>query len=137
MCKLNKDFIAVLPFQGPKSNGMPELHKLNPILNVLQNRGHKIALVTDGRMSGASGKTPSIIHVVPEAKEGGLLSKIKSGDVMSININEGTIDCIDKNIEKRKSRIKNYPDLYGNGRELFSNIKMNLSSSEEGASFIV
>ena len=134
---LNKDFIAVLPFQGPKSNGMPELHKLNPILNVLQNRGHKIALVTDGRMSGASGKTPSIIHVVPEAKEGGLLSKIKSGDLMSININEGTIDCTDKNIEKRKSRIKNYPDLYGNGRELFSNIKMNLSSSEEGASFIV
>ena len=135
--KLNKDFIAVLPFQGPKSNGMPELHKLNPILNVLQNRGYKIALVTDGRMSGASGKTPSIIHVVPEAKDGGLLSKIKSGDVISVNINEGTINCTDKSIEKRKSRIKNNPNLYGNGRELFDNIKMNLSSSEEGASFIV
>ena len=76
-------------------------------------------LVTDGRMSGASGKTPSIIHVVPEAGKGGLLSKIKSGDLMSININEGTIDYTDKNIEKRKSRIKNFPDLYGNGRELF------------------
>ena len=84
-------------------------------------------------MSGASGKTPSIIHVVPEAKDGGLLSKIKSGDVISVNINEGTINCTDKSIEKRKSRIKNNPNLYGNGRELFDNIKMNLSSSEEGA----
>ena len=83
-------------------------------------------------MSGAS-ETPSIIHVVPESlKDGGLLSKIKSGDVISVNINEGTINCTDKSIEKRKSRIKNNPNLYGNGRELFDNIKMNLSSSEEG-----
>ena len=83
--ELNKDFIAVVPFQGPKQNGMPELHNLTPSLTILQKRGFKVGLVTDGRMSGASGKVPAAIHLTPEALDGGIISKIETGDILKLD----------------------------------------------------
>ena len=135
--ELNKDFIAVLPFQGPKQNGMPELHQLTPTLTILQRRGYKVGLVTDGRMSGASGKVPSSIHIVPEAHEGGLISKIQTGDIIHMNAITGKLYC--KEIEKiksREARKKDNSSVFGLGRELFTNMRTLTSSSEEGASFI-
>ncbi|MFX5734495.1 dihydroxy-acid dehydratase, partial [Acinetobacter baumannii] len=79
------DFVAVLPYQGPAANGMPELHKLTPTLSVLQERGFKVALVTDGRMSGASGKVPAAIHITPEALNGGPLARVRDGDVVVLD----------------------------------------------------
>ena len=90
--ELERDFIAVVRYQGPKANGMPELHGLMPPLGVLQDRGFKVAIVTDGRMSGASGKVPSAIHVVPEAANGGVLSKIMTGDRIRLDVNQGKYD---------------------------------------------
>ena len=87
--RLDKDFVAVIRFQGPRANGMPELHKLTPTLGVLQDRGYKVALVTDGRMSGASGKVPAAIHVTPEAAEGGALARIRDGDVIRLDAPAG------------------------------------------------
>ena len=81
--------MAVVRFQGPKANGMPELHKLMPPLGVLQDRGHRVALVTDGRLSGASGKVPAAIHVTPEAAEGGAIAKIRDGDTIRIDCRDG------------------------------------------------
>ena len=88
--ELNKDFIAVVRYQGPKAKGMPELHRLTPILSILQNNGFKVALVTDGRMSGASGKVPSAIHLCPEAIDGGILSKLRDGDVIRLDAKKGS-----------------------------------------------
>ena len=96
--ELDKDFIAVLPFQGPKQNGMPELHQLTPTLTILQRRGFKVGLITDGRMSGASGKIPAAIHVVPEARDGGLISKIQTGDIILMNAITGELKCMEKHI---------------------------------------
>ena len=133
---LNKDFIAVLPFQGPKANGMPELHKLTPSLTVLLKKGFKVALVTDGRMSGASGKVPSAIHMSPEALDGGVLAKIKTGDLLEFNVNTKTLNLVDfDNVSARESKIIQR-QKYGLGRELFSNLKENISTSETGASFL-
>ncbi len=133
---LNKDFIAVLPFQGPKANGMPELHKLTPSLTVLLKKGFKVALVTDGRMSGASGKVPSAIHMSPEALDGGVLAKIKTGDLLEFNVNTKTLNLVDfDNVNARESKIIQR-QKYGLGRELFSNLKENISTSETGASFL-
>ena len=92
--ELDRDFIAVVRFQGPKANGMPELHKLTTVLGVLQDRGHKVALVTDGRMSGASGKVPAAIHVTPEALEGGAIGKVRDGDMIRLDADDGTIEVI-------------------------------------------
>ncbi len=133
--ELDKDFIAVIPFQGPKQNGMPELHQLTPTLTVLQKRGFKVALVTDGRMSGASGKVPAAIHMVPEARDGGLIGKIQTGDVIRFDAEKGTLDCITEGVEERTSRTKDNYAL-GMGRELFANMRKIVSSSEEGASFL-
>jgi phosphogluconate dehydratase len=133
---LNKDFIAVLPFQGPKANGMPELHKLTPSLTVLLKKGFKVALVTDGRMSGASGKVPSAIHMSPEALDGGVLAKIKTGDLLEFNVNTKTLNLVDfDKVSARESKIIQR-QKYGLGRELFSNLKENISTSETGASFL-
>ncbi|MDG2370589.1 MAG: phosphogluconate dehydratase, partial [Flavobacteriales bacterium] len=101
--KLNKDFVAVIKFQGPKANGMPELHQLTPMLSILQNQGYKVALVTDGRMSGASGKVPAAIHLSPEAIDGGPLSKIKNGDVVQLNAETGALNVkvTDEEMNKR------------------------------------
>ena len=90
--ELDRDFVAVVRFQGPKAIGMPELHKLMPPLGVLQDRGHKVALVTDGRLSGASGKVPSAIHVTPEAAAGGAIAKIRDGDVIRLDATSGRLE---------------------------------------------
>ena len=92
--KLDRDFVAVVRFQGPRANGMPELHKLTPPLGVLQDRGHRVALVTDGRMSGASGKVPAAIHVTPEAKTGGAIGKIRDGDMIRLDAAAGTLEAL-------------------------------------------
>lgn len=133
---LDKDFVAVLPFQGPKQNGMPELHQLTPTLTILQKRGYNIALVTDGRMSGASGKVPAAIHVVPEARDGGLIGKIKTGDLIRVDAFLGTLECLSANVEQRDLRTKDNSQTFGNGRELFANMRSLVCASEEGASFL-
>lgn len=134
--ELEKDFIAVVRFQGPKSNGMPELHGLMPPLGVLQDKGFKVAIVTDGRMSGASGKVPSAIHMVPEALNGGVLAKIKTGDMISFDVKNSKIELLVDKLELDLRAI-NIPDLsqnhFGFGRELFSMVRKNVSSAEEGA----
>jgi phosphogluconate dehydratase len=96
--ELNRDVIVVVRFQGPRANGMPELHALTPILAVLQDRGHKVALVTDGRMSGASGKVPSAIHVAPEALDGGLIGKLTDGDVIRVDATTGTLSVLTEGV---------------------------------------
>ena len=92
--ELDRDFVAVVRFQGPKANGMPELHKLTTVLGVLQDRGQRVALVTDGRMSGASGKVPAAIHVTPEAVEGGPIGKIRDGDIIRLDADAGTLEVL-------------------------------------------
>jgi phosphogluconate dehydratase len=134
--ELEKDFIAVLPFQGPKQNGMPELHQLTPTLSILQKRGFKVALVTDGRMSGASGKVPAAIHLTPEASDGGPIAKINSGDVLKLDAINGTLQCLTPAFELRTASTKTVK-TQGFGRELFTNLRTSISSSEEGASFIL
>ncbi len=134
--QLNKDFIAVLPFQGPKSNGMPELHKLTPTLTVLLKRGYKIALITDGRMSGASGKVPAAIHMSPEALDGSILSKITTGDQIIFDVTRKTANLVDfESINKREARHLKRANI-GLGTELFANLRAGISTSETGASFL-
>jgi phosphogluconate dehydratase len=130
--ELNKDFIAVIPFQGPKFKGMPELHKLTPSLTVLLKRGYKVALVTDGRMSGASGKVPSAIHLYPEAAEGGLISKIQTGDRIRLDALSGELTCFANDLDQRNSRSIPYQNL-SHGRELFEKVRGLISNGEEGA----
>ena len=122
-------------FQGPAANGMPELHKLTPMLGVLQDRGHKVALVTDGRMSGASGKVPAAIHLVPEASQGGPLARIQTGDVIRLDATTGELSAqIDETVFKARTDAQ-APDVPGTvGRGLFSNNRLAVSSAEEGAS---
>ena len=135
--ELNKDFIAVLPFQGPKQNGMPELHQLTPTLTILQKRGYKVALVTDGRMSGASGKVPSAIHLCPEAKDGGMIAKIRTGDLIHLDAIKGELSCPNfEEISLRECMIKDGDNTIGYGRELFGNFRSIVSASEEGASVL-
>ena len=133
--ELDKDFIAVIPFQGPKHKGMPELHKLTPSLTILQKRGFKVALITDGRMSGASGKVPAAIHVSPEASTGGVIGKIKTGDRIAIDAKNGVFNCLEKGIENRPNRTVQYNDM-SHGRQLFKNLRGLISGSEEGAGIL-
>jgi len=134
--ELDKDFIAVLPFQGPKQNGMPELHQLTPTLTILQKRGFKVGLITDGRMSGASGKVPAAIHVTPESKDGGLIGKIKTGDRLILDAVNGVMKCLEEDLDKRPNRTIHNREEFGLGKELFANMRKIVSSSEEGASFL-
>lgn len=135
--ELEKDFIAVVRYQGPKANGMPELHGLMPPLGVLQDKGFKVAIITDGRMSGASGKVPSAIHMTPEALDGGVLAKVQTGDMIHFDAEQGEIallvDC-----ETLAARELTLPDMnqnrYGYGRELFVSVRENIGLAEEGAS---
>ncbi|MBO0664108.1 phosphogluconate dehydratase [Jiella sp. MQZ9-1] len=135
--ELDRDFIAVVRFQGPKSNGMPELHKLTPLLGVLQDRGHQVALVTDGRMSGASGKVPAAIHVTPEAKSGGPIARIKDGDMIRLDGETGTLEVL-VDAETLDQRTPATPDLSANeiglGRELFAVFRAAVGDAEAGAS---
>ena len=136
---LDKDCVVVVRHQGPKANGMPELHKLMPPLGVLLDRRFKIALVTDGRLSGASGKVPSAIHVTPEAYDGGLLAKVRDGDMIRVNGQTGELTLLvdDAELAARQPHI---PDLsasrVGTGREMFGALRENLSGAEQGATCI-
>jgi hypothetical protein len=117
-------------------NGMPELHQLTPTLTVLQKKGFKVALVTDGRMSGASGKVPAAIHLTPEAHEGGNIAKIQTGDILRLDATKGELTCLTPQFQVREVRVKdNFAIHYG--RELFSNARKIVTSSEEGASFLL
>ncbi|KTC86650.1 phosphogluconate dehydratase [Legionella brunensis] len=135
--ELNKDCVVVVRFQGPKACGMPELHKLTPALGVLQDRGFRVALITDGRMSGASGKVPAAIHVTPEAIDGGVIAKIQTGDMILINSQEGILEVLVSEEELAQRKIikpEHNQSLYGMGREMFSNLRFQLTGAEEGAS---
>lgn len=136
--EFTEDTIVVVRFQGPKANGMPELHGLTPILAVLQDRGLKVALVTDGRMSGASGKVPAAIHVCPEAVDGGLIGKLQDGDVVRMDAMEGTLEVLTKDVEARASATPDLSDnSHGIGRELFSIFRQNAGIAADGAGVVV
>ncbi|MGI3431006.1 phosphogluconate dehydratase [Providencia stuartii] len=134
--ELDRDCVIVVRFQGPSANGMPELHKLMPPLGVLMDRGYKVALVTDGRLSGASGKVPSAIHVTPEAHNGGLLAKLENGDIIRVNGVTGELTLL-VDEPTLAARQAYQPDLSaqrsGCGRELFSALRNHFSGAEEGA----
>ena len=133
--KLNKDCIIVVRGQGPSANGMPELHKLTSPLNVIQSKGYTVAILTDGRMSGASGSVPAVIHISPEANDGGMIGKILNNDKIKIDIDSGTFELqVDiKTLDKRKFyEVPNISD--GIGRELFKSFREKVKSVETGAS---
>ncbi|WP_416305090.1 phosphogluconate dehydratase [Neptunicella sp. SCSIO 80796] len=134
--ELNKDCIVVVRFQGPKAIGMPELHRLTPPLGVLQDRGFNVALVTDGRMSGASGKVPAAIHVTPEAYNGGLLAKVKDGDMIELDAQTGTLQLLvdEQELAARDNVLAQIDHhLVGMGRELFAGMRSELTGAEQGA----
>lgn len=130
---LNKDFIAVVRFQGPAANGMPELHKLSPSLGVLQDRGFKVALVTDGRMSGASGKTPAAIHVTPEALHEGAIARIQDGDIIRMDANEGILEAKVDDLMSRAPTVREQNSHDGLGRELFGTFREKVGPANQGA----
>lgn len=137
--ELERDVVCVVRWQGPRANGMPELHKLTPPLAVLQGKGFKVALVTDGRMSGASGKVPAAIHVSPEALAGGPLARLRDGDLVRLDAVAGTLQALvpaDEWAARELAQIR--PEAldengWGMGRELFAGIRRNVRSAEEGA----
>jgi phosphogluconate dehydratase len=137
--ELNRDLICVVRWQGPQANGMPELHKLTPPLAVLQGKGYRVALVTDGRMSGASGKVPAAIHVSPEAAAGGPLARVRDGDIIRLDANAGTLQVLLKDAEWAAREVLPMPDALraangvGMGRELFASMRRNALTAEEGA----
>ena len=132
------DTVVVVRFQGPSSNGMPELHSLTPTLSVLQDRGYKVALVTDGRMSGASGKVPAAIHVSPEAANGGPLAYLQDGDIVRLDAKAGTLEVIGVDLSTRTAAT---PDLSANGngvgRELFDVFRRNVGLASDGAAVVL
>ncbi|MGI9297163.1 MAG: phosphogluconate dehydratase [Gammaproteobacteria bacterium] len=133
--ELDMDFICVVRFQGPRANGMPELHKLVPLLATLQNAGRKVALITDGRMSGAGGKVPAAIHIVPEAADGGALAKLRDGDLLRLDLRDNSVNIITPDSEWQ-TRAPASPDLSANesgcGRELFSWMRNHSKDSSRG-----
>ncbi|MEL7273648.1 MAG: phosphogluconate dehydratase [Pseudomonadota bacterium] len=137
--ELNRDVIAVCRFQGPKANGMPELHKLTPPLGVLQDRGYKVALVTDGRMSGASGKVPAAIHMTPEAVDGGGIAKLRDGDVVLLDAVNGTLEAL-VDADEWNAREAATTDLsqneFGMGTQMFSAFRQSVGRADVGAGVI-
>lgn len=134
--ELKRDCVAVVRYQGPKAIGMPELHKLTPFLGNLQDQGYKVALVTDGRMSGASGKVPAAIHLTPEALAGGLIGKIQDGDLVRLDANKGTLSVLvsDAELAKREQASCDLMASHqGMGRELFAGYRMLVNGAEQGA----
>jgi len=135
--KLERDFVAVVRNQGPQANGMPELHRLTPLLGVLQDKGFKVALVTDGRMSGASGKVPAAIHLSPESVNGGLIGKVQDGDMISLDCDQQTL-TLEVSESELAARVTPVADLSGNqhgtGRDLFALFRAHASHAEQGAS---
>ena len=133
--ELTGDVVVVVRFQGPKANGMPELHSLTPLLSILQGRGQKVALVTDGRMSGASGKVPAAIHVCPEALDGGPIAKLQDGDILRVDAVAGVLEILTDGVLDRPAAA---PDLTenqaGTGRELFAAFRNTVGAADRGAS---
>lgn len=131
-----RDLVAVIRYQGPAANGMPELHKLTPALGVLQDRGYRVAIVTDGRMSGASGKVPAAIHVTPEAALGGPLARVQDGDVITVDAVSGrlSIDVEAEEFARRPATGSAPVDVTGTGRELFASFRASVGSADTGAS---
>jgi phosphogluconate dehydratase len=133
---LEGDFVAVVRGQGPRANGMPELHKLTPTLSVLQDRGQRVALLTDGRMSGASGTVLAAIHVSPETADAGAIARIRDGDVIRIDSEAGTMD-VEVDAKQWNARVPETTALQGNrsglGRELFSLMRNQVGTAEQGA----
>jgi phosphogluconate dehydratase len=135
--ELTGDFVAVVRFQGPKANGMPELHKLTTVLGILQDRGQRVALVTDGRMSGASGKVPAAIHVTPEALEGGAIGKIRDGDMVRLDATTGTLELLVPAAEltlRPQAGADLSENEFGFGRELFAGFRHLAGRADQGAS---
>lgn len=136
---LDRDFVAVVRFQGPRANGMPELHKLTPPMSALQEKGFKVAIVTDGRMSGASGDVPAAIHISPEALAGGPLGRVRNGDIIRLDAHSGSLDALvpdEEWFERPQAEIspaQSEDNAYGLGRELFSSLRRNVLTAEEGA----
>ena len=135
--ELDRDLVAVLRFQGPRANGMPELHQLTPALSVLQARGHRVALVTDGRMSGASGKVPAAIHVTPEACAGGPLARLRDGDVVRLDAVAGTLDVLGDAgwLAREPAGFDPRASAQGVGRDLFGVARAQADGAEQGACF--
>ncbi len=136
--EFTSDTVVVVRFQGPRANGMPELHSLTPVLSVLQDRGLRVALVTDGRMSGASGKVPSAIHVAPEAAMGGPLARLRDGDLLRVDATTGRLDVLAEGFEDRTPVEADLSaSAHGIGRELFAAFRATVGSSTEGAAVVV
>ena len=135
--ELEQDFVAVVRFQGPRTNGMPELHKLTPALSVLQGMGHHVALVTDGRMSGASGKIPAAIHVTPEAGAGGPLARVRDGDIIRLDARSGTLEVVGAPDwqDREPAACDRQASSWGTGRELFAVARAQAVGAEQGACF--
>ncbi|HEV8408265.1 MAG TPA: dihydroxy-acid dehydratase, partial [Sphingomicrobium sp.] len=131
--ELSEDCAVIVRFQGPRANGMPELHKLTPALGVLQDRGLKVALITDGRMSGASGKVPAAIHVSPEALPDGPLARVRDGDLIRLDARSGVLEAVDVDLSSRPP-ANSPPPPKGTGRELFALLRMYVNEAEAGAS---
>ena len=137
--ELDRDVVCVVRWQGPCANGMPELHKLTPPLAVLQGKGYRVALVTDGRMSGASGKVPAAIHVSPEAAAGGPLARLRDGDIVRLDATAGTLQALVAEAQWNAREVLAMPqaltheNALGMGRELFAGMRRNALSAEEGA----
>lgn len=136
--ELERDFVVVLRFQGPAANGMPELHKLSPILGALQDKGFKVALVTDGRMSGASGKVPSAIHIHPEALHGGPISKVRTGDIVRLDAGQGKVEVItEDNLDEREpATMPKAGNLSALGMNMFEPMRSRADNAEAGASVL-
>jgi phosphogluconate dehydratase len=134
--RLARDCVVVVRFQGPRASGMPELHQLTPCLASLQSRGHHVALVTDGRMSGASGAVPAAIHVTPECVHGGPLARVRDGDIVRLDSYTGVLEAF-VDAETWQRRELSRPDLaaneHGTGRELFGSFRRLATGAEEGA----
>ena len=136
--EFTSDTIVVVRFQGPSANGMPELHSLTPTLSVLQDRGLKVALVTDGRMSGASGKVPAAIHVAPEAAKGGPLARLRDGDIIRLDAAAGTLTVLAPDFDNRAPVVADLSaNNHGIGRELFEAFRRNVGSADTGAGVVV
>ena len=136
--EFTEDTVVVVRFQGPRANGMPELHSLTPVLAVLQDRGLRVALLTDGRMSGASGKVPAAIHVSPEASVGGPLARLRDGDLIRLDARTGRIDCLAPDFEDRPAVAHDpAPSSKGMGRELFAAFRAVAGPATEGAGVVV
>ena len=134
--QLQRDFVAVLTFQGPRANGMPELHAMTPVLGSLQDAGFHVGLVTDGRMSGASGKVPAAIHVSPEVLAGGPLGRVRTGDLIRLDAGQGILQALVDPVEwdaRSCEAVNLFTNGIGMGRELFAVFRHAISAAEQGA----